>query len=234
MSPASAPSDAGAYFETEHDEWCKVSIDTRGRSLEPSASFLRAWNLVASRGQPGFGSGPIPHSEDEAREQICGDPRCELEQPRVIRTSAAGKIGIGVLIPERDELLAVAVAGGGSDECREPASLDVEVVGELMHVRTTVTDGHHVSYDFHGDLGEFGETYAYGSEVAFGGCEVSSSTRTDLIIDISTAELELTLTQVRPIGMVSDEVDVELHEDGVRLRGCHRVLELAWTDPDPG
>jgi hypothetical protein len=215
----------GPHFVSEEDEWCSVLIDTRVRSLELAPSYLQAWNLVVEHGRRDFRSfGPAPHTETEARERICGRPGCSLTKPQVIRAGREYEAGLGVLVPTAGGLLVAPVGGGGGGCVLEP-TLEVETLGEFVHLRVSASDGdyggYHVSSEPNG---------AYGYGLAYAGCESTVRTRTDLVVIPEQERLVLSLTQVAPRDQLRPLVEAALEaEDKVSLEGCNDILELSWT-----
>lgn len=218
--------DVGLHFEVSVDQWCGAQLDPRGRTLEHSASFLEAWNIVVVAAQPSRNyNQPAPETEDQARALLCG-ATCEQARPRVIRATRAGRSGLGAMLPAKRGYVVVPVAGG-QGSCEFEPTITVTPVGELLHVSVDVSDGEPERTYFHG---EFDGHYGY--IPAYGGCEPQTITRTDLLIDLERGELELSVTQTRPASAGPVAVEVQPREHGVVLQGCGERLELAWTgDP---
>lgn len=227
-----APRDSGPRFVSEQDEWCQVWIDTNGRALEPTPSFLQAWNLVAARGQvvTRYVHAP-PRTEDDARTRICGRADCSLAQPQIIRASLGGgshaqpgsvRAGFGVLVPTERGSLVVPVVGS-EGECPVAPELRVEQAGSLVHLTALVHEGHYARHYFHGDYGH------YGGYPSVGGCQGETTWRTDIVIDVETTQLELMLTQGGTPQRTEPWVEVRLEPRGVELEGCSDVLSLSWT-----
>jgi hypothetical protein len=237
MSPAEPTSErkseSGPRFVSQQSAWCNVSIDTHARKLEPTPSFLQAWNLVAANGQrPTRYLTTPPHTEDDARARVCGRVDCTIEQPQVFQAMVGGgagsragsaRVGFGVIVPSEQGPLVVPVAGveGG---CAIVPELRVERSGSLVHVTAIVTEGDHERTYFHGEYGGHG-----GYAPVYGGCQTLSISRTDIIIDVATARLELVLTQVGHVDQSKPLVEATLAPSGVELRGCSDLLEIAWT-----
>jgi hypothetical protein len=229
--PAPTPvAESGPRFVSEQDQWCSVFIDAHGRTLEPTQSFLQAWNLVAQNGLRAtrYVNAP-PHTEDDARVRICGRTDCTIEHPHVFQATTAsnrlgpGLAGFGIMLPTERGRLVVPIAGA-EGECSVAPELRVAQVGSLVHVTAIV---HHGSYErtyFHG-YGDYGH---HGGPV-YGGCQSLTLARTDIIVDVSTGELELVLTQANTDNPSQALVEAQLGADGIELRGCSGVLELAWT-----
>jgi hypothetical protein len=233
--PASGQTtESGPRFVSEGDQWCSVLIDARGRTLEPTQSFLEAWNLVAANGQRAtrYVSAP-PHTEDDARVRICGRVDCTIEQPQVFQATTVpnklgpGLAGFGVLLPSERGRLVVPIAGTGG-ECVTAPELRIEQVGSLMHVTALVHEGRYARTYYHHGGYEGGE-YGHGGPV-YGGCETLATARTDIVVDVSTGELELVLTQAPPRDLATTPlVEATLAGRGIQLQGCADVLELVWT-----
>jgi hypothetical protein len=228
-APAPA-TDGGPRFVSEQDQWCEVFIDAHGRTLEPTPSFLQAWNLVAATGQrmTRYVTAP-PLTEDDARVRICGRIDCTIAQPQVFQATTAnnrsgfGLAGFGILLPSERGQLVVPIAGTGG-ECTVAPELRVEQVGSLVHVTTVVHQGHYARTYFHGY-----DDYGHGRPI-YGGCESLVIARTDIVVDVSTGQLELVLTQTAQHDPVMKPfVEARLAADGLELQGCSDVLELAWT-----
>lgn len=226
-------SESGPRFVSKRSHWCDVSIDTHARKLEPTPSFLQAWNLVAAHGQrPTRYASTPPHTEDDARVRICGRAGCTIEQPQIFQATSGGgagvradsaRAGFGIMLPFEQGLLVVPVAGV-EGTCAIAPELRVERSGSLVHVTALVHEGDYERTYFHGELDEH-----YGSVPVYGVCLTLSSVRTDIIIDVATARLELVLTQMSARHQTQPPADVTLDPTGVELRGCAEVLEIAWT-----
>jgi hypothetical protein len=220
--------ESGPRYVSEQDQWCQVLIDVNGRKLEPTPSFLQAWNMVAARGQRSTRYvAASPQTEDDARVRICGRAGCTIEQPQIIEaTVGGGKSGIatagfGVLLPTEQGPLVVPVAGV-EGSCLVAPEIRVARSGSLMHVTAIVHQGDYTRYYHHGGGYE-------GHGGGYGGCQAVASSRTDIVVDIATAQLELVLTQVRSQQWIEPLVEALLRERTVELHGCSGVLELAWT-----
>jgi hypothetical protein len=226
--------ESGSRFVSSRSSWCDVSIDTHARKLEPTPSFLQAWNLVAARGQqPTRYLSTPPHTEDDARARVCGRAGCTVEQPQIFHATSGGgagaragtlRAGFGVMLPSEQGQLVVPVAGV-EGTCAIAPELRVERSGSLVHVTAIVHEGDYSRTYFHG---EFDERYAH-MPVYDGGCMPLSSTRTDIVVDVASARLELVLTQTGRLDRSQPLAEVELRPSGVELRGCGEVLEIAWT-----
>lgn len=227
-------SERSSGFAAQRSDWCDVSIDTHARKLEPTPSFLQAWNLVAaSGGRPTRYLATPPHTEDDARVRICGRAGCTVEQPQIFQAMSGGgtgvragtaRAGFGVVLPSEQGQLVVPVAGV-EGTCAITPELRVERSGSLVHVTAIVHEGDYARTYFHG---EFDERYGH-MPVYDAGCQTLSSARTDIIVDVATARLELVLTQLGPREQARPLAEVELDASGVELRGCDEVLEIAWT-----
>lgn len=227
-------SESEARFVSSRSDWCDVSIDTHARKLEPTPSFLQAWNLVAANGQrPTRYLNTPPHTEDDARVRVCGRADCTIDQPQIFQAMVGGgagaragtaRVGFGVIVPSEHGPLVVPVAGiEGS--CAIAPELRVERSGSLVHVTAIVHEGDYSRTYYHGEYGGHGGYVpAYG-----GGCLTLSSSRTDIIVDVATAKLELVLTQLGSHDQTKQLAEVTLGPSGVQMQGCAEVLELAWT-----
>jgi hypothetical protein len=232
-SESKSESESGPRFVSQQSDWCDVSIDTHARKLEPTPSFLQAWNLVAANGQrPTRYLTTPPHTEDDARARVCGRVDCTIEQPQIFQAMVGGgagtragtaRVGFGVMLPSEQGPLVVPVAGV-EGTCAIVPELRVERSGSLVHVTAIVHEGDYERTYFHGEYGGHG-----GYAPVYGGCLTMSSARTDIIIDVASARLELVLTQVGPRDQTQPLVEVELEPGGVELRGCSELLEIAWT-----
>jgi hypothetical protein len=221
-------------FVSETDHWCEVLIDTTGRKLEPTPSFLQAWNLVAAAGQRvmRYVSAP-PQTEDDAHVRVCGRAECKLEQPQIVQAMTGGGAGaragstiagFGVVLPTEQGMLVVPVAGT-EGSCAVAPELRVERSGSLVHLTAIVHEGNYARYYFHGEIDE-----RYGGHApGYGGCQTLSSTRTDIVVDVANAQLELVLTQLAAADRLQPLIEPRLGPRGVELQGCAGVLELAWT-----
>jgi hypothetical protein len=231
---ATRESESGSRFVAQHSDWCDVSIDTHARKLEPTPSFLQAWNLVAANGQrPTRYFTTPPHTEDDARVRICGRADCTIEQPQMFQAMAGGgvgvragsaRVGFGVVVPSEQGPLVVPVAGI-EGTCAIAPDLRVERSGSLVHLTAIVHEGDYSRTYFHGEYGGHGG-YA---PVYDAGCQTLSSSRTDIIVDVASAQLELVLTQPGSRDQTVPLVEVTLGPRGVEMRGCDEVLEIAWT-----
>lgn len=222
-------------FESTRSHWCNVAIDTHARELEPTPSFLQAWNLVAAKGQPPtrYFNTP-PHTEDDARARICGRAGCTIEQPQIFQAMSGGglgsragtaRVGFGVMLPSEQGPLVVPITGADGT-CAIVPELRVERSGSLVHVTAIVHEGDYNRTYLHGELDEH-----YGPMPVYdGGCTTLSSSRTDIIVDVATARLELVLTQMRSRDGLQPLVEVTLRPSRVEMAGCAEVLEIAWTD----
>jgi hypothetical protein len=173
-----------------------------------------------------------PHTEDDARTRICGSVGCTIEQPKIFQAMTGGgagsragtaRVGFGIMLPTEQGPLVVPVAGVEGN-CAIVPELRVERSGSLVHVTAIVSEGDYERTYFHGEFDD-----RYGHMPAYGGCLTMSSARTDIIVDVTTAQLELVLTQVGPRDQTQPLVDAKLEPDGVELRGCSELLEIAWT-----
>jgi hypothetical protein len=228
-------SESGPRFESTRSDWCDVSIDTHARKLEPTPSFLQAWNLVAEHGErPTRYLITPPHTEDDARARICGRAGCTVEQPQIFQASSGGgagaraataRAGFGVMLPSEQGPLVVPVAGV-EGTCAIAPELRVARSGSLVHVTAIVHQGDYNRTYFHG---EFDEHYGGHMPIYDGGCTTLSSTRTDIIVDVETARLELVLTQMRSHDGLQPLIEVTLGPRHVEMAGCADVLVIAWT-----
>jgi hypothetical protein len=228
-APARA-AETGPRFVSEQDQWCSVFIDTHGRTLEPTQSFLQAWNLVAENGLRSTRYVTVPpQTEDDARVRICGRADCTIEQPHIFQATTAGNrlgpglAGFGVMLPTERGRLIVPIAGAGG-ECAVAPQLRVEQVGSLVHVTALVHQGSYERTYFHGY-----DDYGHHGGPVYGGCQSLAVARTDIVVDVSTGELELVLTQANNEPSSQPLVEARLDADGIELQGCSGVLELAWT-----
>ena len=231
-SHESAPaSESGPRFEAEEDQWCNVWIDTHGRALEPTPSLLQAWNLVAAKGHaPTRYVNASPQTEDDARVRVCGTASCKVEAPKIFQATSGGgasmqhgtaRSGFGIIVPsERGPLVVPVVGSEGS--CTIAPELRVAQSGSLMHVTALVHEGNYGYYHHYYEGHHGGRGYA-------GGCHPLSTSRTDIVIDVETAQLELVLTQSATPELPTPQVEVVLGPKGVQLSGCSGVLDLAWT-----
>jgi hypothetical protein len=226
-------SESAPRFVSSRSSWCDVLIDTHARKLEPTPSFLEAWNLVAARGQqPTRYVITPPHTENDARVRICGRAGCMIEQPQIFQASVGGtgaragtvRAGFGVILPSEQGQLVVPVAGV-EGSCPIAPELRVERSGSLVHVSALVHQSDYARTYYHG---EFDERYGH-MPVYDGGCMIVSSSRTDIFVDVASARLELVLTQLVRPDPAQPLAEVELRPSGVELRGCGEVLEIAWT-----
>lgn len=235
---SAAPSESGSHFVSARDEWCHVSIDAKGRALQPTPSFLQAWNLVGEHGQEvtGYNIAP-PTTEHDARRRICGKADCQIEQLQIFEASAhfgpaenqSVRQGLGVMVPSERGAFVVPVAGKLGD-CQIAPQLRSTRSGSLVHVTAIVYEGR-------SDTFCKGVAYDYTSpkhcvEV----CDVYTTARTDIVIDVEASQLELVLTRVDSYDP-EQPVDVKLGPRAIELHGCFDVLELAWTgstsEPQP-
>jgi hypothetical protein len=222
--------DSGPRFVAEERQWCDVWIDARGRTLEPTPSFLQAWNLVAEGAQATMRYVAVPPlTEDDARTRICGNASCKIEQPQIFEATFGGssaqqtrtmRAGFAVLIPSERGTLVVPVAGA-QQGCSLAPELRTARSGSLVHLTALVHEGDYARYYFHGY-----EEHGYGN---IGGCNRLSTSRTDIVIDLETAQLELVLTQASTPTRPDPQVDVRLGPQGIELHGCSGVLALEWT-----
>src|SRR5262249_49366574 len=151
-SNAVPSSDLGPRFVSEQDQWCEVWIDTHGRALEPTPSFLQAWNLVAARGGPITRYIPAsPQTENDARLRVCGRADCSIGQPQIITATRGGgsnsqpgtaRVGFGVMVASKKGTLVVPVMGT-EGECAVGPELRVEQSGSLVHLTTFVHEGNY-------------------------------------------------------------------------------------------
>jgi hypothetical protein len=227
-------SESGPRFESEHSYWCDVSIDTHARKLEPTPSFLQAWNLVAANGErPTRYVNAPPSTEDDARVRVCGRAGCTVEQPQIFQAMSGGgagvraataRAGFGVMVPSEHGPLVVPVAGV-EGTCAIAPELRVARSGSLVHVTAIVHEGDYNRTYFHG---EFDAHYGGHMPIYDGGCTTLSSSRTDIVVDVETARLELVLTQMGSRDQTQPLAEVTLGPRRVELRGCDEVLEIAW------
>lgn len=221
-------------FVSMRRDWCDVSIDTHARKLEPTPSFLQAWNIVGANGQrPTRYLNTPPHTEDDARVRVCGRADCTIEQPQIFQAMIGGgvgvragsaRVGFGVMVPSEHGPLVVPVVGV-EGSCAIAPELRVARSGSLVHVTAIVHEGDYNRTYFHG---EYGGPHGYAP--VYDGCTTLSSSRTDIIVDVATARLELVLTQPGSRDQTVPLVEVMLGPRGVELRGCAEVLEIAWSD----
>jgi hypothetical protein len=231
-SHAAPASDEGPRFVAEDSQWCEVWIDARGRALEPTPSLLQAWNLVAERGQATMRYVPAsPQTEGDARLRVCGTADCKIEQPKIFEATLGGgpqarsgtvRAGFGVIVPSERGPLVVPVAGV-EGSCLVAPEVRSAREGSLVHVTALVHQGDYARYYFHGDY-----EHSYGRP-AYGGCQKVGTSRTDIVIDVETAQLELVLTQASSPTR-AEFVEVRLGPRAIELHGCSDVLELAWTN----
>lgn len=227
-------SDDGPRFVAEEDQWCETWIDARGRALEPTPSFLQAWNIVVDHGQTTTRYVPAsPLTEDDARTRICGNASCKVEQPQIFQATVGGgpsgraggiRTGFGVLVPSERGTLVVPVAGT-EGSCLNAPELRTAREGSLLHITALVHQGEYARYYYHGYGGHDGGHGGYGG----GSCQRISTSRTDIVIDVETAQLELVLTQATTPVQPVPQVEVRLVPKAIELHGCADVLELAWT-----
>jgi hypothetical protein len=218
--------------------WCDVAIDTHARKLEPTPSFLQAWNIVAANGQrPTRYLTTPPHTEDDARVRVCGRVDCTIEQPQIFQAMIGGgagvragtaRVGFGVVVPSEQGPLVVPVVGV-EGSCAIAPELRVARSGSLVHVTAIVHEGDYNRTYFHGEYGG----HHGGYRPMYDGCATLSSSRTDIIVDVATARLELVLTQPGSRDQTVPLVEVTLAPRGVELRGCADVLEIAWSASSP-
>lgn len=225
-------SESKSRFSAEPSVWCDVAIDTRARKLEPTPSFLEAWNLVAASGQrPTRYVNTPPHTEDDARVRVCGRADCTIAQAQIFQAQSGGgagvragtaRVGFGVMLPSELGPLVVPVPGV-EGACAIAPELRVERSGSLVHVTALVHEGDYDRTYYHGGH------YEHHGNAVYGGCLTRASARTDIVVDVATARLELVLTQSTPQDGSRPFVEVTLDPSGVELQGCSDVLELAWT-----
>lgn len=215
----------GRHFEVVDTQWCDAQLDPRERRLEVSQSFLQIWNIVDAHASPSFGpSQARPETEDQARALLCGSgAACDPAQPRVVRTDHQSRIGLGLLLPTELGFAVVPIAGGQGSCAFEP-TITIESNGQLLHARVSASAGERERTYYHGLYGHYGDIPSYGT------CVAQTITRTDVVIDVESDELELFVSQTRPASDANPGVELELQALGVVLSGCGQRLELSWTE----